>query len=72
MKATKDKTMTVKIVQKPGIPENVGVMIGGEICKPGQVVTVPLSTGRNLIHRERAVTVDSGKASAKTSGKASV
>lgn len=71
MKATKDKTMTVKIIQKPGIPENVGVMIGGEICKPGSVVTVPLSTGRNLIHRERAVLADSGKASPKAPSKAS-
>lgn len=76
MKKQKNKTMKVEII---GTNKNVGVMIDGEIRKPGDVVEVGLLTARSLIARERAVNVldkkdkaeDSAEATDKATGKAS-
>ncbi|GEM_PF-1654915 len=65
-KSKKDKTMTVEIL---GSNPNVGVLVNGEICKPGDVVPAGVLTGKGLIHRGRAkpYTEASAKASAKAS-----
>lgn len=64
-KSKTDKTMTVEIIG----PEGVGVVVNGEICMSGDVVSVGVNTGKNLIYRERAKPHD--KASAKAPAKPS-
>ena len=64
--AKSKKEMEIELVKAEGMPDNTGVFIEGEFCRPGDKLTVPLAVGRNLIHRGRAV-----KASEKASGKAS-
>lgn len=66
----KDKSMEIKILPLDGA-ENVGVMIDGELCMPDDVVTVPLSEARSLIHRERAIPASESKGKKKPTPKPS-
>ncbi|MFK4765470.1 hypothetical protein ACI3L3_11940 [Desulfobaculum sp. SPO524] len=63
MRKQKKKEMTVVVVAPEGAA-NVGILIDGEMCREGDEVTVPLSVGKNLIYRERAVPAGSAAAKA--------
>lgn len=60
------KEMQIDLI---GEDKSTGVIIDGEICFPGDTVTVPVSVGKNLIYRERAVKHDP-KAKKKTAAPA--
>ncbi|TIH12749.1 hypothetical protein D0S45_17415 [Marinifilum sp. JC120] len=54
--AKKKKEAEIKIVAVENDHDiQTGVMIDGEVCVPGDTVTVGLQVARNLVNREKAI-----------------